>query len=448
MDADTFPQTLMQVTADRSRLACVKLPDGGPDIAGISGMPYVGTGAVFAAAASDGFHAGARQAYEALSRFGLLARTEELVAADDGPRRMIRYALTYAGWASGVSTESRKTCLVYGRLHSKGVTHFERYVESDYPSVVMYKVTVALSVDPAEVAAWARDPQVQMIFPEIARILRNGEEREFTLVHANGRWVSRDSYEAMMEIFSRGADGKEVIPLERRKQIAQQLAAPALTPSEIGKLMNGRLSLENIDSCVKIPDRASTGTGMVESRLLPSGKAFVFGVYAEASARERGENRGQNRLRLLKYADSLVDAGVFVRSGMSVPLLPIQDGLQTRQAWKYEMSEKFAALAGNSEKPCFSPGKPAMELLRTEILNRSDGRYPATMFHVKARLHFPDVPTWMNDPELRAAWPEMAHTADDGLACEGTFGFDRVSRTVVDGKLSCRRAFASFEFGY
>jgi hypothetical protein len=54
----------------------------------------------------------------------------------------------------------------------------------------------------------------------------------------------------------------------------------------------------------------------------------------------------------------------------------------------------------------------------------------------------------MNDPLLREGWPELRGVVENGMACDGKFGFNRKTRDKHSGMGSCWWAFDSYYENY
>jgi len=381
------------------------------------------------------------QKLNVLVKAGLLNKSNETVELNGDSRTVHRFRLSDKGWAA--DKDSRyPTCFVFGKTNYQSAKSFDRKVIPNHPEIEIYNVKAFAGIrTPEEMPEWAQREDIQSEFPIIKESLA-GKNFPVIIMKENGKLV--DGSLAMMKaMFGHSPEAMTQIENDAKKRdsrvAARKMSAnltpalPAATPEEI-KIILAESHLPNTPSnpsnCLSLPGDTNVP---VDKNLSTYHEKKHYSV-AISNNKERSE-RDPILTKTIPYIHQLEKIGVMKQTKNSEP--------ENKDFDVYELTDAFADKIDPYHPYCFQLGKPTIEIVDLKIKDVYSGSFLRSSVQYKIRIMNMNPPSWMKNNAKLNEWSELQGFLKFGRACEGSFGFDRMTRKISGGSGSCIKSFDS-----
>ncbi len=381
------------------------------------------------------------QQLDALSAVGLLTKTTTM---NKESKEVTRYRLSASGWAAGAYSGGNGRCLVYGVSRFLGVSVVEPVAASLKAGVEIYDVNAMVGPGAeSDLAPWARDPQVRAAFPVIDQILK-GEVYRWRLVRGAGAWVD---YSAMLQDGAEAFGESEPLTPDMAQIRAKQLAQAKQRLADLRALPTpGRDDLKAMvsktmgqQSCLNLPGGSGSNQPVdvpLDSRK-PSHYAVAIFTNKERNANDRVLKKTVPILTQLEQIGVLRKQHEHNLPGDGNDRGLVFDGDV------YELTPALADKVSPDNPYCLPLGEPVREFVDFQVADNDGMGYPNPTVRYRTIVKYRNVPTWMNDPDLKSRWPELRGVIEDGMTCQGGFTYDKKTKERTNGSASCEWSFDS-----
>lgn len=388
---------------------------------------------------------------DALAKAGLLSKSQPTSDENGKLNAITRYALTEKGWAASGYTPDM-TCFAYGTARYLGISPSRTKLIGNQAGAEIYEVHGKAGLaSEADLAPWARDKDIQAVFPEISRNLA-GQDFSVVLVRKDGKWLDYASAMGTTPSRKSAAAGNGLHPedphiaAEIKRQADKLKALPAPTVDEIKNILKTSHGVGQQDPwpipCIDLPgiDRLP-----VDKRLADNGlHRYAVAIFTDKS---RGPyDRVANKT--IPYLNVLERLGIVTKRAAKKVAGEGKDAGRFFKADIYTLTPAYKHRLDSRYSTCFSLGKPTIEFVDIQIAENDAFGFPNASFRYKLKVLFQQPPPWMTEPTLQKGWSELRQALDNGMACEGEFAFDRKTRSSHSGGGSCWWAFDSYVENY
>lgn len=382
-----------------------------------------------------------------LVKVGLLKKSSTTIDSHGEARKVTRYGPTAKGWAaSGYKGEG--SCFAYGTSSYLGVTGFEPKVVHNQAGIELYEVHVKTGIGSADdLAPWAKDPELQDAFPEIKENVK-GREFVVLLVRGGGEWVDYETVLKEGVLKKTPTPPRSTLPIARpfpddvKRQMAELAALPPPTVDEIKKVLEKANGADRTVSCLSLPGAEKLPVDKTLFSANPS--RYSVAIFTN---KERTDN-DRVATKTIPLMNTLQQLGILRKVAAKRMLSGGRGAPAEFDADIYELTPDYENRIDSRRPDCFPLGDATVEFVDVQLAENGELGYFGSSFRYKLKVVFKNPPAWMNDPALKAGWPELRGVTEQGMACEGTFGFDRKSRRMSGGGGSCWWAFDSYYENY
>lgn len=378
---------------------------------------------------------------DVLVNAGLLNKSNETVELNGELLKVHRYRMSDKGWATNMNSRY-PTCFDFGKTNYQRVNSFDRKVIPNHPEIELYYVTASEGIRTiTELPTWAQRDDVQTEFPIIKQSLA-GKDFRVILTKENGKLVD-GSLTLMKIMFENSPEGLAQIDndvkkrnlriAERKADVPQTTNLPPATPEEIkGILEESYLpnTPANPSNCLSLPG----DTNVPVDKNLSGYHAKKHYSVAILNSKERSD-KDPILLKTIPYIHQLEKMGVIQLEKNSAP--------ENKDFNVYELTDSFADKIDPYHPYCFQLGKPTIEIVDLKIKDVYTGTFLRSSVQYKIKIMNHNPPSWMINNQNLKEWSELQDILKYGRACEGSFGFDRVTRKVSGGSGSCFKNFDS-----
>lgn len=388
---------------------------------------------------------------DALVKVGLLKKSSTTIDSHGEARKVIRYGPTAKGWAAS-GYKGERSCFAYGTSSYLGVTGFEPKVVHNQAGIELYEVHVKTGIGSADdLAPWAKDPELQDSFPEIKENVK-GREFVVLLVRGGGEWVDYETVLKEGVLKKTPTPPRSTQPIARpfpddvKRQMAELDALPPPTVDEVKKVLE---KTHGVGQAMPWPIPCLDLPG---SEKLPVDKE-LFGRNPSRYSVAIFTNKARTAndivaTKTIPLMNTLQQLGILRKVAAKRMLSGGRGAPAEFDADIYELTPAYENRIGSRYPACLPLGDPTVEFIDVQVAEKGELGYYGSSFRYKLKVVFKNPPAWMSDPALRAGWPELRGVTEQGMACEGTFGFNRKTRDKSGGGGSCWWAFDSYYENY
>jgi TPR repeat protein len=434
---------------------CIAMPSSPePDARSKARQPMAWHLDFFAGSVADERRAKALRQLNVLAAAGLLNKQDVMLNVNGAMKQATRYSLSEDGWAlSGGGAYSRSMpCFIYGTARYLGLTRFApRTVRMTMDQAALQLIEAHARVglaSEADLAPWARDPELQAEFPDIGKNLA-GQDFAVLLARRGNELVGYTEAEKRRrnpEIVNRNDPVLASLRAEAQRAKDDGGDLPPPTVDEIKRLLEASHGVGKSEPwpipCIYLPGGSSKLP--VDKELNQSGQRRPYAVAIFRNKERTAYDRVANKT--IPYLNTLERLGILQKRAESgIPGGNKADSGRVFDADIYELAPTYVTLI-HPRYTCFPLGPPTVEFVDVQIFDKGDLSDPA--FTYKLKVLYKNPPTWMNSPSLQNGWRELKGALDNGMACEGKMHFDRKKRQSQNGGGSCWWAFDSYENDY
>jgi hypothetical protein len=387
---------------------------------------------------------------DALSKAGLLDKFNTVANIADETKKVIRYRLSWKGWAASRYKKNDPACFVYGTPRYLGSTGIPTMAGKHAGfEIYMVKGKVGLGSE-AELAPWAKNQEFRSVFPEIDKMV-DGKEYSLGLIRDGDEWFNADdilngkSRKSLRSISEELKQDKSNVP----KIVAEGDELPDPTVDELRKLLQTLYGNYGDNNCLYLP---SDGGKLPVDKELYRSNSNTNQDYAVAIFTNK-DRTSYDRVfkKTIPYLNMLEQLGIVTKHAeRNIP----GEGREEKKLFDAQIFE-LTSQYKNRNRPgrpyCFPLGKPTVEIVDIQLGKRrrfGGNIMPESHFRYKLRVMYKNLPVWMNDSLLMDSWPELKGIVERGWACDGALSFDRKTRKTGAGGGSCWWAFDSYYENY
>jgi hypothetical protein len=381
---------------------------------------------------TDAEHSAERQKQleqlDALTKVGLLEKSNVEVRVDDKLKQALSYRHTETGWLAS-SPGNGIPCFPYGISQFLGVVEYSSQALNTSPKREYYKVNIQVGYRPGDkIAAWAKDPAIQAAFPEVETFV-HGKIIPVSLLRLDGKWGVGKSTPQRKFPYYGFYDSDLPAPAQKLKELNKLLPKPSIeeVKSQLEEYFAKWKNHPPTSGCLNLPHGSLPhGSERPVDEDFSRKPPFIYSVGISPNKYRKSYDRTPQSMH---YLDELAEIGILNKTTL------VDDGGDELN--HYQMTPEYELYNHDDHAFCFPMGEASINVLDVEL---SDLK-PAARF--KLKVMYKNTPSWMKNPALLDQWAELRNMINEGIACEGMYDIDVRKQKISSGSASCWPAFDS-----